>query len=64
MPNQLFGLLHMTETSHLLYGSDYPYAYPDFIEKQKEKLDKTALLSEKDRHKLYKDNYEMLSLTK
>ena len=54
----------MTETSHLLYGSDYPYAYPDVIEKQKEKLDKTALLSEKDRKKLYKDNYELLSLTK
>lgn len=58
VPNQLFGLLNMTDISHLLYGSDYPYAYPEFITKQKEKLDKTKLLNKKDKIKIYKYNYE------
>ena len=60
VPNQLYGLLNMTDSSHLLYGSDYPYAYPEFITKQKEKLDKTKLLNKKDKIKIYKYNYEFL----
>ncbi len=50
----------MADISHLLYGSDYPYAYPEFIEKQKEKLDKTKLLNKKDKIKIYKNNYEFI----
>lgn len=60
VPNQLFGLLNITDDSHLLYGSDYPYAFPNFIQSQKEKLDKTKLLTKKQKKKVYKDNFELL----
>lgn len=47
VPNQLYGLLNITDDSHLLYGSVCPYAFPNFIQDQKEKLDKTKLLTKK-----------------
>lgn len=45
VPNQLAGLLKMTDASHLLYGSDLPYAFDVFCLKQKAALLKTELLS-------------------
>ena len=60
VPNQLYGLLNMTDESHLLYGSAYPYAFAHFIKSQKEKLDKTNLLNRKQKRKVYKKNFEIL----
>ncbi len=60
VPNQLYGLLNMTDSSHLLYGSDYPYAFPDFIQNQKIKLDKTKLLNRSQKNKIYKKNIHLL----
>ena len=50
----------MTNSSHLLYGSDYPYAFPDFIQNQKIKLDKTKLLNRSQKNKMYKENVILL----
>ncbi len=50
----------MTDNSHLLYGSDYPYAFPNFIQSQKEKLDKTKLLNKKQKNKVYNENIQLL----
>lgn len=60
VPNQLYGLLNMTDDTHLLYGSDYPYAFPNFIQSQKEKLDKTKLLNKKQKNKVYNENIQLL----
>jgi len=60
VPNQLYGLKNMVDITHLLYGSDYPYAFPNFIKEQKEKLDKTKLLNRKQKQQIYRDNFEIL----
>ena len=60
VPNQLYGLLNMTDESHLLYGSDYPYAYPNFISSQKDKLDRTDLLNQDKRKAIYRSNAQSL----
>ena len=60
VPNQLYGLLNITNSEHLLYGSDYPYAFEQYIQPQKEKLKKTKLLTKKQKNKIFKDNIEHL----
>ncbi len=60
VPNQLYGLLNITNSEHLLYGSDYPYASEQYIQPQKEKLEKTKLLTKKQKNKIFKGNVEQL----
>lgn len=60
VPNQLYGLLNMTDADHLLYGSDYPYAFENYIQPQKEKLEKNKLLTKKQKTKIFKQNTELL----
>lgn len=60
VPNQLLGLLQMTSAEHLLYGSDYPYAFPTFIAGEMQNLRTTELLSEEQRQKIFIDNAQAL----
>lgn len=59
-PNQIFGLLNITDISHILYGSDYPYAYDDFIISQKNEIDKFKFLSKNRKHEIYNENFKKL----
>ncbi len=56
VPNQLLGLLQMTGVRHILYGSDYPYAFPNFIAGEMQKLLSTEILSGAQRRKILFDN--------
>ena len=60
VPNQLAALLQMTDVDHLLYGSDFPYAFPAYIQGEKEKIEATQLLSDSYRQKIFRDNAKAL----
>lgn len=60
VPNQLAGLLKMTDISHLLYGSDLPYASESFCLKQKAALLQTNLLSKTDKESVFYNNSAQL----
>ena len=53
VPNQLIGLLQMTSIDHILYGSDYPYAFPAFIGGEMQKLSSTDILDDQQRSKIF-----------
>ena len=52
----MLGLLQMTGVRHILYGSDYPYAFPNFIAGEMQKLLSTEILSGAQRRKILFDN--------
>lgn len=56
VPNQLQGLLHMTDASHLLYGSDWPYAFDTYCLEQKNNLLNTDLLTADQKKSIFYDN--------
>ena len=60
VPNQLLGLLQMTDVEYILYGSDYPYAFPNFINGEMQKLSSTEILSGAQRRKIFFDNAQIL----
>ena len=60
VPNQLLGLLQMTAVEHILYGSDYPYAFPTFIGGEMQKISSTDILSDYQRRKIFVDNAKEL----
>ena len=60
VPNQLLGLLQMTGVDHILYGSDYPYAFTSFIEGEKAKLASTEILTAEQKRKIFAENAEQL----
>lgn len=62
VPNQLLGLLKMTDVEHILYGSDYPYAFPHFINGEMQKLLSTDILSETQQQNIFADNINRLFL--
>lgn len=65
VPNQLAGLLKMTNVSHLLYGSDYPYASEAFCKLQQERLLNTELLTEQQKAGIcYNNAADLLGLQK
>ncbi|MCI1946177.1 amidohydrolase family protein [Clostridium luticellarii] len=56
LPRQLENLLQIVDASHLLYGSDYPYT-PEFGSfALVALLEKTKLLTDKERRAIYYDN--------
>ncbi len=56
LPRQLANLLQIVEIDHLVYGSDYPYT-PEFgCIAMADALDKTDLLTDEQRRKIYYDN--------
>lgn len=56
LPRQLADLLQIVDVEHLLYGSDYPYT-PDFgCLALAAALNKTDLLTDKERHAIFHDN--------
>ena len=60
VPNQLLGLLQMTTIDHILYGSDYPYAFPAFIGGEMQKLSSTDILNDQQRSKIFYRNAKEL----
>ena len=60
VPNQLLGLLQMTSVDHILYGSDYPYAFESFIDGEMRKLESTELLNAEQRRRIFFDNTKEL----
>ena len=60
VPNQLLGLMQMTSVDHILYGSDYPYAFPAFIEGEMKKLASTDILTDDQRQMIFIDNAKNL----
>lgn len=59
-PGQLAGLLQMTSPDHLLYGSDYPYAFEAYIAENREKLLNSQLLSAGNLKNILRHNAEGL----
>ena len=59
-PGQLAGLLQMTSPDHLLYGSDYPYAFEAYIAENREKLLNIPLLSAGNLKNILRHNAEGL----
>jgi len=56
LPRQLGALLQMIDVGHLLYGSDYPYTPESGCSFLAGDLDKTSLLTGKQRRSIYYDN--------
>jgi predicted TIM-barrel fold metal-dependent hydrolase len=56
VPGQLWALLQMVGTSHLLYGSDCPHTPNPKACKLQQKLLATDLLTEEDRRAVFYDN--------
>ena len=60
VPNQLLGLLRMTTVEHILYGSDFPYAFESFIGGEMQKISSTDILSDAQRQKIFFNNAKEL----
>jgi len=56
VPRQLSVLLQITDTSHLLYGSDYPYTPTIGCSILADQLENTELLTAEDRQSIFRKN--------
>lgn len=56
LPRQLGALLQFIDTNHLLYGSDYPYTPEPACQVLADAFDKTNLLTDEQRRRVYYNN--------
>lgn len=60
LPDMLPALLKITDPSHILYGSDFPFTPVEEIEQWSGRLDKTTLLNNSERMLVMRTNAERL----
>lgn len=56
LPRQLAALLQLVDSTHVLYGSDYPYTPEDGCIYLADELDKTSVITQEQRYALYREN--------
>ena len=52
----LSSLLQVSDCSHIVYGSDWPWAPDSMVMSTNQQLESSEFFSEKDRARIYRDN--------